>query len=199
MRRALIALTSLLLLAAIGLLVLGLRPYLQRASHVTAPPESREAVCVGGPNLDAKQHVQFFHPTAKVPEATWSAPVVEQVALPEPQRALGMAASLGEGPPIDDCVMLFEVFEMYRRGFKENPVGNQQQIVQALCGANPKGIAYLDRKQATKDWNVLDRWGTPFFFHQLSGTVTEVVSAGPDKQFGTEDDMQVPDPEPLFE
>ena len=33
-----------------------------------------------------------------------------------------------------------------------------------------------------------DRWGTPFFFHQLSGSQMEIRSAGPDRKLWTPDD-----------
>ena len=34
-----------------------------------------------------------------------------------------------------------------------------------------------------------DRWGRPFFFHQLSGTKMEIRSAGPARQLWTDDDV----------
>lgn len=34
-----------------------------------------------------------------------------------------------------------------------------------------------------------DRWGTPWRFHALSGQHMEVLSAGPDRSFGTDDDL----------
>jgi hypothetical protein len=36
---------------------------------------------------------------------------------------------------------------------------------------------------------LVDYWGTPFFFHQLSGTEMEIHSAGPDKVMWTADDL----------
>jgi hypothetical protein len=35
-----------------------------------------------------------------------------------------------------------------------------------------------------------DRWGTPFFFHQVSKAQMEVRSAGPDRRMWTADDRQ---------
>ena len=34
-----------------------------------------------------------------------------------------------------------------------------------------------------------DAWGTPYFFHQLSGTEMEIHSAGPDRRMFTGDDL----------
>jgi len=36
---------------------------------------------------------------------------------------------------------------------------------------------------------LVDAWGTPFFFHQLSGHEMEIHSAGPDKIMWTADDL----------
>jgi hypothetical protein len=36
---------------------------------------------------------------------------------------------------------------------------------------------------------MIDRWGTPYFFHQISATSMEIHSAGPDRKMGTEDDI----------
>jgi hypothetical protein len=36
---------------------------------------------------------------------------------------------------------------------------------------------------------LVDYWGTPFFFHQLSGTEMEIRSAGPDRVMWTVDDL----------
>ncbi len=36
---------------------------------------------------------------------------------------------------------------------------------------------------------LVDRWGTPYFFHQISGADTEIRSAGPDKIMYTADDI----------
>ncbi|HLH53589.1 MAG TPA: hypothetical protein VKY92_08235 [Verrucomicrobiae bacterium] len=37
--------------------------------------------------------------------------------------------------------------------------------------------------------NLIDPWGTPYFFHQLSGMEMEIHSAGPDKIMWTQDDL----------
>ena len=37
---------------------------------------------------------------------------------------------------------------------------------------------------------LIDRWGTPFFLHQLSARQMEIRSAGPDREMWTEDDVE---------
>jgi hypothetical protein len=80
----------------------------------------------------------------------------------------------------------------FRTGMGENPVGTNAEITHALLGDNlkqlripvPAGSAVNGRGE------LCDRWGTPYFFHQLSATRMEVRSAGPDRKMWTADDMQ---------
>ena len=80
----------------------------------------------------------------------------------------------------------------YGLKFGGNPVGNNAEITKALNGGNPKQISFL-RPDAgytvSANGELLDSWGTPYFFHQLSAKETEIRSAGPDRKMWTEDDL----------
>jgi hypothetical protein len=80
----------------------------------------------------------------------------------------------------------------YRTGLGENPVGNNAEITKALLGANLKQlkIPVPTGSQVNADGELCDRFGTPYFFHQLSGTQMEIRSAGPDRKMWTADDVQ---------
>ena len=75
----------------------------------------------------------------------------------------------------------------------ENPVGTNAEIMHAIMGANtrqatlgpPEGQTLNDKGE------LVDDWGTPYFFHQLSKDRMEIHSAGPDKIMGTPDDIVV--------
>ena len=75
----------------------------------------------------------------------------------------------------------------------ENPVGTNAEIMAAIMGKNsrqavlgpPEGVNLNSRGE------LIDEWGTPYFFHQLSRDVMEIHSAGPDKIMGTADDIVV--------
>jgi hypothetical protein len=41
------------------------------------------------------------------------------------------------------------------------------------------------------DGELVDPWGTPYFFHQISSSDTEVRSAGPDRIMHTSDDIVI--------
>jgi len=80
----------------------------------------------------------------------------------------------------------------YGQRFGGNPVGNNAEITRALGGENPGQVNYLSAEaglRVNEKGEMIDAWGTPFFFHQLSGTVMEIHSAGPDKKMWTADDL----------
>ena len=72
-----------------------------------------------------------------------------------------------------------------------NPVGENADITAALTGKNPLNFQFIrrDHPAINARGELCDRWGTPFFFHALSGTRMELRSAGPDRQMYTDDDI----------
>jgi hypothetical protein len=79
----------------------------------------------------------------------------------------------------------------YRTLTGENPVGTNAEIMKAIMGGNPKGaqLAPPEGQTLNETGELLDRWGTPYFFHQLSKDLMEIHSAGPDRRRGTRDDI----------
>ena len=73
----------------------------------------------------------------------------------------------------------------------ENPVGTNAEIMKAIMGGNPRQatLGPGEGQQLNSKGELVDQWGTPYFFHQLSGTHMEIHSAGPDKIMGTDDDL----------
>lgn len=70
------------------------------------------------------------------------------------------------------------------------PLGFNEDIMRALTGENPLGVAFLpaDHPAIDAQGRLLDRWGTPYFFHPLSASRIEVRSAGADRKLFTADD-----------
>lgn len=77
--------------------------------------------------------------------------------------------------------------------FGGNPVGTNAEIVKTLNGGNPQGVRYLPQEflRLNEQGELLDSFGTPYFFHQISSQEMEVRSAGPDKTLWTQDDIAV--------
>lgn len=85
------------------------------------------------------------------------------------------------------------VIWQYGSTFGGNPVGTNEEITRALRGHNPKQINFLkaDGNRVNANGELVDVWGTPYFFHQLSGTEMEIHSAGPDRRMWTADDLVI--------
>ena len=78
----------------------------------------------------------------------------------------------------------------YGQRFDGNPVGSNAEIARALGGDNPGQVNFLDpAMRVNEKGELVDAWGTPFFFHQISGTEMEIHSAGADKIMWTADDL----------
>lgn len=79
----------------------------------------------------------------------------------------------------------------YRDVLGENPVGNNAEITRALMGQNARQVKMPlpVGSHLNENGELVDRWGTAYFFHQISGTQMEVRSAGADQQLWTSDDL----------
>ena len=95
-------------------------------------------------------------------------------------------------PPATVMENIRGVFRAYASRFGGNPVGTNPEITRALTGGNSKQAVFIqseDGLRVNEQGEMVDPWGTPFFFHQLSGTVMEIHSAGPDRILWTGDDL----------
>ena len=119
-------------------------------------------------------------------------PAFVQAVAPVAQATLRLHA---EGTTVgEDLGILDVVMNSYRQMFKEMPVaGFNAEYVQFLVGQNGKGIQLLphDHPAINAAGELTDRWGTPYFFHPVSDRQVEIVSAGPDGQLFTDDDVAI--------
>jgi hypothetical protein len=112
-----------------------------------------------------------------------------------PDSISPIAADLNspDGSPRHDLEILNEVFGAWQTNFPHegNPVGENDEITAALAGDNRLHFAFISPRHPAinAQGELCDRWGTPFRFHALSGTQMEIRSAGPDRKFGTNDDV----------
>jgi len=80
----------------------------------------------------------------------------------------------------------------YGARFGGNPVGSNPEITRQLSGGNPRHINFLNADagmRVNENGELVDPWGKPYFFHQLSGQEMEIRSAGPDGIMWTPDDL----------
>jgi hypothetical protein len=124
-------------------------------------------------------------------------------AAPPPPKPVSLA-SLAEPPlgpeisaglaPTTAMENVRATFRNYSSRFGGNPVGTNEEITRALKGANPGKTPFLDTEdglEVNDRGELVDNWGTPYFFHQLSRTEIEIYSAGPDRKLWTSDDLRL--------
>ena len=71
------------------------------------------------------------------------------------------------------------------------PLGANEEVAAALLGKNRIRMPFISEKcPALNDsGQLVDRWGTPLFFHAESADRLDLRSAGPDQQMWTADDI----------
>ena len=149
----------------------------------------------------ASQKVVAPRPTVAVPQTNEPAPAPLPGAVPDLPK-LRMAAnptnwpkSGPQGLPPDIVLRNAKAaVTQYGSMFKGNPVGTNPEITASLNGNNPKQVKFISLEsglQINEKGEMVDPWGTPFFFHQLSARDMEIRSAGPDKVMWTDDDLVV--------
>lgn len=151
------------------------------------------------------------HPWRSAPRAPAVAPAPEAPQLraaPSGAENAPAAGAADRYTPLDqlgdpaatiqaDLKILGDLFFHYQALVKDptgNPIGDNAEIVRALQGANRVHAEFLPARHPalSEQGELLDRWGTPFFFHALSGRSMEIRSAGPDRAMWTADDAVFP-------
>jgi hypothetical protein len=135
-------------------------------------------------NLPATENAATTPRSASMPGATTNAtpaPVVPVAPTPE-------SASLPPATILDNMRVTIRAYGLM---FGGNPVGTNPEITKQLSGDNPKQVNFLkaDGNRVNANGELVDAWGTPYFFHQISGTEMEIHSAGPDRILWTLDDL----------
>jgi len=138
---------------------------------------------------------------AGTPEPPAASAQVEIVAGADPghptELAIREASSGPEAAGLAPAIVMENmrrVFRQYSSRYGGNPVGTNPEITAALNGKNPRQVVFLnpeDGMRINDRGELIDNWGTPFFFHQLSATEMEIHSAGPDRKMWTPDDLVI--------
>jgi hypothetical protein len=112
---------------------------------------------------------------------------------PAPAAAVSETPESRSLPPMTILENMRTTIRQYGATFGENPVGTNPEITAALQGANPRHINFLkpDGNRVNAQGELVDAWGTPYFFHQISGHEMEIRSAGPDHVMYTSDDLVI--------
>lgn len=154
-------------------------PTASASSSLTAPADPAPAATPAASKIENRKS-EIEIPAASAPAQS---PIADDLNAP--------AGSLRR-----DLEILNELFGAFQTNFPRlgNPVGENVEITAALAGANPAQFVFISPRHRAINarGELCDRWGTPFRFHQVSGTQMEIRSAGPDRKFATADDAQFP-------
>lgn len=94
-----------------------------------------------------------------------------------------------ETPPEREIEILQELIALNQRAQPGSTLGDNGDITLALVGNSAQG-AWLPRQSPRiRDGQLLDRWGTPYWFHPNAANQIEIRSAGPDKNLFSSDDI----------
>jgi len=185
------------LLGAALLLLLWLTIAPSRAKQVQALPATRPMAAAPAKELSFPV---IAGETAVPSGGSDNSPINEDLVSTGPHRAAPPASlENASGPEIAPGLTpgivlenMRSVIRNYSTDFGGNPFGNNREITARLNGGNPKQIVFLkeeDGMRINERGELIDNWGTPFFFHQISGAEMEIRSAGPDRKMWTRDDL----------
>jgi hypothetical protein len=120
-------------------------------------------------------------PPTRTSERTFAELILAEYADPArtPEEDLrAMARTLGN-------------FALLVKGDNPLPLGSNEEIAAALRGKNRAQLRALSEAHSVFDpqGRLIDRWGTPLYFHAQSRDRLEIRSAGPDREMWTDDDL----------
>ncbi len=142
----------------------------------TASPEAANAIASNFAAAPTPQTIFYAPPTKSA---------VAPAGKPQPLQYTNLAPAI-----VLEAVS--HAVHDYASMFGGNPVGVNSEITSQLHGLNPAQADFIKPEEGMRldpDGQLVDPWGTPYFFHQLSGTQMEIRSAGPDKILWTADDL----------
>lgn len=156
------------------------------------PPPSAPAVIPPSPPTSPRPEFMTPPPRSEASRASsrrhLESPLVSsyEPGTPPPRRAENAEPEVAAD--FDKVTLMLRA---YHDVTGENPVGTNAEIMIAVMGGNPKSAQLGPPEGQTLNGNgeLVDRWGTPYFFHQLSKDLMEIHSAGPDRRMGTGDDI----------
>lgn len=149
---------------------------------VKAPPKPETPAPITSP---AQVSAVTTTPAAPKAPVRIEAPPMKPVAIPA-----DYLQSIQSTPQRQEAEEIALNLRNYGQRFGGNPTGTNAEIVEALRGANPARANYLPQNaRINEKGELIDSWGTPWFFHSNSANDTEIRSAGPDMRLHTPDDI----------
>jgi hypothetical protein len=158
----------------------------EKPVEVSQPPEAGPIVAVPPATVEVPVAPSELPRPGEMEEKPAPPGVAQPEMVPGPKNPLPR-----DEPEKEEAESIALNIRQYRLRFGGNPVGTNADIVKELDGGNPKTARYLpsELKRLNEQGELIDAWGTPYFFHQLSAEEMETRSAGPDRELWTSDDV----------
>lgn len=151
--------------------------------------------------------VRMWHRDEPVPEIQAPQASVRIESPADAPRLLPVRAATPENPAYswerllvedgtlaEDRAALQDIVSNYLQSAPHStrpPLGTNEEITRALMDRDALGESAIPASHpAIVSGQLVDRWGSPWFFHQMSADVIEVRSAGPDRRLFTGDDLK---------
>jgi hypothetical protein len=176
-RRILFATSAVIVLVTIGILAIP-------TETIDSPPRSTATSQPNGQEKLRPPFASLGRPAIQpLPPADSSDPAL-RCPLADDLLAAGKS-------PDSDMAIVLSLFDHFLEKCGGMPVGSNQEIVNAFTGNNPKRIAFLARNHPAinAQGELVDRWGSPLFFHNVARDLISIRSAGPDGEIFTADDL----------
>ncbi len=180
MKPALKILLALAVIISVGWFLVSTRsttPEAVREKQLDAAVQTNSRISVAPPNA---QVVSPAPPTLK-PDALLGETILRDYASPRttPENDLTSLAHLMNN------------FSLLVKSSADRPMSANEDWAAVFRGLNPAHERFLPDTHVALDTQgrLIDRWGTPLFFHALGNHRFDLRSAGPDKKLWTDDDI----------
>lgn len=124
-------------------------------------------------------------PPLPIPTATNSAPQAMDAGISSMHAEMLQA----DTPPEREVEILHELLAMHQRALGPGSFGDNGDVTQALVGTSASGVWLPRQSPRIREGQLLDRWGTAYWFHANDSQQIEIRSAGPDKVLFNSDDI----------
>ncbi|MEN3942766.1 hypothetical protein WJU23_15810 [Prosthecobacter sp. SYSU 5D2] len=91
--------------------------------------------------------------------------------------------------PERELEIIQDLLSQHNRALGPGTFGDNNDVTRALVGDTGDGIWLPRQSPRIRNGELLDRWGTPYWFHANGENSIEIRSAGPDKNLFTSDDV----------
>jgi hypothetical protein len=130
--------------------------------------------------------------------STSTSVVLPAIPLPQTQLLIGETMLRDYASPrtkteqdLAALAHLMNNFSLLVKSSADRPMSANEDWAAAFRGLNPAHERFLPDTHVALDTqgHLIDRWGTPLFFHALGNRRFDLRSAGPDKKLWTDDDI----------